>query len=153
MKKLFKNPVVAYGIFWFWNLILIILLAWGQFEENIISEIFRHFFVEDAPWSHFLFMSLLVLIPIVSIYLVGKYFLKKPAMILKLFYGIEIPLAFLCFIRLFVFREMNPGTTHFFILFILGILSLLFELFKGLDLKSKSYSFLQMIGHTFLFLM
>ncbi len=132
-----KNKLLRYssfGIFWGWNLILVLLTVFLLFPEMILpivtGAIAGSVFMEQAVFSLLLFIIPLLVI----IVALTKPFRHDPKRLFKLFYGIELPLFFLIIARLTLFRELHFGTLHLLILSLLAIIAYAWLFF------SKSHS-------------
>jgi len=111
----------GYALFWSWNLIFTLLILFLLFPEMIIPIISGTLtgavFLEQG-----VFALLLFIIPLISIiFSLTKGFRTSPLRLLKLFYGLELPLFFLIIARLTVFRELHPGTLQVLFLSIIAI--------------------------------
>lgn len=150
MKNLFENKLVIFltkFIFWSWNglfLILIVslvipLIGFGVFKGLINGEI---------PLDFFIILTLGVAVPIISTIIAAKKFIKNPQKLFVLFYGIEAPLVGVLFLRLLVFRELTPGTMHLLVLFIIGTILFLYDLFY--EYKSIKHRIISYIAYSIL---
>lgn len=129
-----KNKFImfsGYGLFWSWNLILTLLTIFLLFPEMIIP-IVTGTIVGSVFLDQGLFSLLIFLVPLFTIILgLTKRFRSNPSLLLKLFYGIELPLFFLIIARLTLFRELHPGTIHILLLSLLAIIAYAFTLFNS----------------------
>ncbi len=154
MKSLFRfftKPFFTYGIFWSWNIILMVLLIFVQVETGFLTNIIHDAFIGRAPWDHTLYVLLIFAIPILCIVLGFTKLRKQPIQLLRLFYGVELPLVFLMIARLVMFREMTPATLLIFLAMALGMFSYLIELIGGKLNTTRSVQVFKTFGHTFLF--
>ncbi len=110
----------GYGLFWSWNLIFTLLLLFLLFPEIIIP-IITGTLTGTVFFLQGLFALMLFVVPIFSILLgLTKNIRCDPVKLLKLFYGLELPLLFLVIARLTLFRELQPGTIHIMVLSIMA---------------------------------
>lgn len=134
-----KNKMVVfsgYGLFWSWNLIITMLTIFLLFPEMIIpiltGVITGSVFIEQGIFSILIFF-----VPFISIVLgLTKRFRKNPSLLLKLFYGVELPLFFLIIARLTIFRELHPGTIHILALSLLAVMAYSWTIF----IKNEKHS-------------
>ncbi|MCP4133105.1 MAG: TIGR02921 family PEP-CTERM protein [bacterium] len=129
MKAVFNKKVFSYGVFWSWNTIFTIFAGFLAIPYLVIP-IIGESFEGTVPWEISFFTLAAIAIPIACSILGFTRFRAEPLKLMRLFYGVEIPLSCLVLLRLFVFRELNPGTTHLLILLILGFGFYLVELFR-----------------------
>ncbi len=128
-----KNKFITlsgYGLFWSWNLILILLMIFLLFPEVVIpivmGTVTGSIFLEQG-----IFSMLLFLVPLITvIFGLTKRFRCDPSLLLKLFYGIELPLLFIIIARLTLFREFHPGTIHIFLMSFVAIFAFGWTIFS-----------------------
>ncbi|MBW4511119.1 MAG: TIGR02921 family PEP-CTERM protein [Scytonematopsis contorta HA4267-MV1] len=145
MTKLLKTTLQA--IFWIWNLVFLVVVYFGILPVvglPLIQATFRG----DVPIDFFLSLVGLIAVPTICTILGAWKLRNNPLDEFRLFYGIEAPLFLLCLLRLFLFREMTPASTH--ILTSVGICIFAFaaELFYGYAERRRSVTWLQMLAHT-----
>jgi putative PEP-CTERM system integral membrane protein len=138
MKKFLNSSFFTYGLFWSWNLLYVILFAALEMYEGFAINIIRDGFYGLTPVGFFLTALAAYLLPLVSIVLALTIFRKKRSHLVKLFYGVEVPLTLLCLLRLALLRELNPGTTQLFILLVTGMATFLFELIRDKEWQNKT---------------
>jgi len=135
-----KNKMLkisGYGLFGSWNLILALLTIFLLFPEMIIpivtGTIAGSVFLEQGILSLLIF-----LVPLLGIIIgLTKRFRTDPVLLLKLFYGVELPLFFLVIARLTLFRELHPGTIHILFLSLVAIMAYAFTLFGDLESQTS----------------
>ncbi len=150
MINFFKKPIFSYGIFWSWNLIFLILLIFSQTETGFLYHIIKASIVGLTPIDYTIYSLLIFVIPIGSIILGFTKLRKEPKNLLRLFYGVEIPLTLLFVLRLFLFRELTLSTFHIFIILTIGLLSYLSEILIQPEKTKKGLQIFQKIGHSLL---
>lgn len=141
--------VLSYFIFWSWNFIYFLFIIAVIIPEISIN-IYRDTIDGIIPYNFSFFVSLLILIPLVCIVLGFTSFRKKPFKLLRLFYGVEIPAGLMFLLRLFLFRQLNPGVIHLLIILFFGIVVYLYEMFKQKERESTVFDVVLLIGHTLL---
>ena len=139
--------VLYYLIFWAWNIIFVVFIA-SLVIPTMGVPIVKAFFAGMIPTNFFLILIFGIIVPIISIILGLTKFRKEPKKLFQLFYGIEIPLGVVLILRLALFKELNPGTSHVLFLFVIGTLVYLFDLY--FDNKNKIVSIFRFIGDTVL---
>ncbi len=150
MIKFFKKPIFSYGIFWTWNFIFLLLLVSLEANTFFLFGIIKNAFIGYTPLDFSLYSLALFMIPIGSIILGFTVFRKKPEQLLRLFYGVEIPLFLLFILRISVFRELTGSTTHLLVLLTLGMISYFSELITNEETRPQWLRIAQKIGHALL---
>jgi putative PEP-CTERM system integral membrane protein len=150
IKSLLNKSILAYGIFWSWNFIFALLLIFTQVETNFLIEITRNAITGFVPLDFSIYVLLIFIIPVGCIVLGLTRFKKQPHNLLKLFYGVEIPLTIIFTLRLAVFRELTYGTTHLLLLLSIGMLSYFISLLTSNKENKVWLKYFQKIGHSFL---
>jgi putative PEP-CTERM system integral membrane protein len=145
-----RKPFFAYSVFWSWNLIFLVLLMYSEIQEQFLFGIIKNALIGYTPVDYSVYSLLIFVIPLASMVLGGTRFLKKPTKLLKLFYGVELPLTLLFILRLTLFRELTMGTGHLFILLFLGMISYLSELLVDRNKTPHWLRIAQKIGHSLL---
>lgn len=105
MKRLFA--IFAQTNFWLWNL-LFAYLAYLGILPIIGWSLLQTIGVGVIPPAFLLSLLLLLIVPGVSIAL-GIRYIQQPQQLLRIFYGVEVPLLVLVFLRLFALRELPPA--------------------------------------------
>jgi putative PEP-CTERM system integral membrane protein len=145
--KLFWNTSF-YGIFWGWNLAFLMLVYLGILPYVGVP-LFQATLTGDIPAEFSGTLVTLIAIPTISSIIGGWRFSKQPLKLIRLFYGVEAPLFVLCFLRLFVIRELTPASSQFLIITGVCIAAFTGELFWGYANRRKSgLQWLQMLAHT-----
>jgi putative PEP-CTERM system integral membrane protein len=97
-------------LFWGWNSVFILFVALLLFS-GLIPVIFMAALGGNIPISFILSILLLVIVPILAITLSVRRKDRHGGFLLKLFFGVELPIFLVALMRLFVLRQMTPGTT------------------------------------------
>ena len=108
--KSFWN-VIFQAIFWLWNLAFLALVYFGILPFVAIP-LFTATIQGEIPLEFSLTLAALVAIPTASSILGAWKFIKKPLQLIRLFYGVEAPLFTICWLRLFLIREMTPASIY-----------------------------------------
>ncbi|MGI0119034.1 TIGR02921 family PEP-CTERM protein [Zooshikella sp. RANM57] len=122
-----------YGLFWSWNIIFTFVAVFVVIPYITLP------LTSDAIdgiglWSQAVYSLILVIVPFFSMGWAGLKLKKQPKMLMKLFYGIEMPVMFLIVMRILLLRDMNPGLAHLLINFTIALLVyflMTFLLFKN----------------------
>ncbi len=97
-------------LFWTWSFIFSVFIFAGL-GPTVLGALLQSAYFGDLPWDFALFTFLLIGLPFVFIP-VGFYLTaRRPGQVLALFYGLQGPVLFLCLVRLFLVRELNPATS------------------------------------------
>jgi len=149
--KIFWNTAF-YVIFWLWNLTFLMFVYFGILPWLTVP-LFQATVQGDIPVEFSLTLVALIAIPTISTIIGGKFLIKQPLQLIRLFYGVEAPLFVLCLLRLFVIRELTPASTQ--ILATIGICIVAFcgELFYGYASRQKNaLQWVQMAAHSLMLL-
>ena len=122
MKNLLTVNRLSYGIFWSWNILYVILFILLEVNVGFAIQIIADgFIMGPAPWDFILAALVPYVLPLASIILAFSGFKRHPEKLIKLFYGVEVPLTLLCLLRLFLIREATPGIHHLSFLLVIGM--------------------------------
>ncbi|OLP16529.1 exosortase [Leptolyngbya sp. 'hensonii'] len=145
MKQLF--PILGHLIFWSWNLTFSTIVYLGILPL-IAPPLIVDGFLGLVPVDILLTLLALMAVPTLCTFLGLFYFLRRPLHLMRLFYGVEAPLFFLCLIRLFLIREVTPASAQVLWTVLACIVIFLLELFYGYRAEQPRLGRLQLIGHS-----
>lgn len=111
--------LVGHGIFWFWNVLFLIVAIALLIPEILVPSIYDAY-TGKAPVSVAIYSALCIVFPIVCMLAVLWRFRTDVRGIVRVFCGFEIPLFFILLFRVILLRDMNPGLTHLMVNFILA---------------------------------
>jgi putative PEP-CTERM system integral membrane protein len=137
--------------FWGWNLIFIAVVYCGILPFIGIPLILATF-DGDVPLDFSLTFLALIIVPVASTYIGGKYLRTKPTELIRFFYGVEAPLFTWCLVRLFLIRELTTASGLVLATLFMTILAFAVEIVKGYQQNSKVSSWLQAIAHSLMLL-
>jgi putative PEP-CTERM system integral membrane protein len=144
IKTFLLNKWAGNSLFWAWNVVAALFVV--VFVTPFIALVsFEQAFAGVMPWDFAGFIYLANITVIASIVLVIVKLRKTPEKILGFFYGLEMPLLFLCILRIAFCREMGPSQVFIFILFILSMTGYAFYIFKP-EKISESKGFAPAVG-------
>ena len=75
-------------------------------------------------------------------------FRKWPELLMRFFYGVELPLFGFCLLRMFILRELNPASAGFLLILLLGITSFALEVSFGYAAARRGLAIAQLIGQS-----
>lgn len=150
LKKLLK--FLANTTFWGWNLIFITVFSCGILPIIGIPLVLATF-DGDIPLDFSIACLTLILVPLTTTYIGVKYFIKQPAELMRLFYGVEAPLVTWCLLRLFLFRELTWASGFILVTLLITIFAFAVEIVQGYQQNNHLYSWLQMTAHSLMLLM
>ncbi len=133
-------------IFWSWNVIFLIFATFGLGPTVLVHLIGGAVRGEVAP-DFAVIASLLALTPPIAIILAVRRAKGRPLALLRLFYGFEAMLMFLCIFRLFVFRELTPATMQLAVLAVLAVAAVLIHTLNPRLPQSRVGSGLRLAMH------
>ncbi|MCB9235712.1 MAG: TIGR02921 family PEP-CTERM protein [Bacteroidia bacterium] len=145
-----RKPFFSYAIFWSWNAVFLVLLVGIEIEVSFMVGLMKNVWKGFLPLDYGLYSLLIFAIPLASILIGATILRKRPYDLLKLFYGVEVPLTLIFILRLAVFREMTAGTLHLFLLLGFGMVSYLIEILVKPERIPNGVAYLMRIGHTML---
>ncbi len=152
-KKIMRSKVLAYLIFYGWNLCFVVLALTIESTEPVFREILWSFFQGTLPLSYLLCTLILLVLPLVSIIMGFTVFLHQPKQLLRWFYGVEVPILVLTLFRTFGFKQLPLHSTIWFAIIALAItayaISILVKNFKRKYIN-LFFSALQMYAGLFL---
>ena len=121
-------------LFWGWNLLFLSVLLFGLGPEVLI-DVFQAVRIGLIP-PVFAVVSVLIIAMPVATMAVGLWrFRRDPGRLLTLFYGIQAPIMFVAFMRLFAFEQLNTSSTLVLVSFSLGALALIWTVIAGPEVK------------------
>jgi putative PEP-CTERM system integral membrane protein len=145
MKKLVNG--ISQAIFWIWNLIFLSVVYLGILPFIGVILIIATF-EGQVPIEFFISLSTLIAVPLICTIVGARKFINQPVELLRLFYGVEAPLVLLCGLRLFVFRELTPASTHILMSIGVCISAFAVEMLYGYANNKRSIAWLQMLAHS-----
>lgn len=134
MKKWLNRS--GYFLFWSWNIIFLALIYCGIMPlvwPDIMLELGHSVINIDI----ILFFAVILLLPAFASILGFWKFRRNPHALLKLLYGIELPLLLLTLFRVFLLRECTAGVIHILFIFVLSSAFLAWSLFQQKRFKNK----------------
>ncbi|PCJ66526.1 MAG: hypothetical protein COA58_07035 [Bacteroidetes bacterium] len=153
IEKTLFNSVFIQITFWIWNLLFITLWITLEVESGFVHYMIADAISGDMPMNILLISLVLILIPLVSLILaLTKLFGIKDA-ITKWFLCVEIPLMFLCFLRLVGLQELTSGNSHFLLVAVLGIITFIVYILKDTKFFNNKWMELKMMGFTSMLLL
>lgn len=135
------------GIFWIWNTCFLLLAYFGLLPLGGFA-IVRALVDGTIPYPFGVSLVGILLVPPVCTTLGFWRLRKHPELLMRLFYGIEVPLLGLFLLRLFVLRETTPASTFVLIASGLAIVTFATELFFGYAAYRKPLAWFQMVTHS-----
>ena len=100
----------AYFIFWAWHLIYATLVVTVVFPIITLPLILEAS-ASKVPLHYVLYPLLMAILPFVSMFLGAKYFRKNFRLLMKYFYGFEMPLLLFLLVRIITFRDASAGVS------------------------------------------
>jgi putative PEP-CTERM system integral membrane protein len=123
-------PASQYFLFWSWNLIFILLIAF-LLAEQIIVPITTSMIKGATPVEQGLFALFIFIVPFMAVGIgVSKGFRSQPKRLITFFFGIELPLFFLAIARLIITSELQAATLFVILVTAVGIVAFSYQLFS-----------------------
>ncbi|MEM9927410.1 MAG: TIGR02921 family PEP-CTERM protein [Cyanobacteria bacterium P01_D01_bin.50] len=149
--KTFAN-VIFQAIFWLWNLTFLAVVYFGILPF-LAPSLFEGTFRGEIPLEFSLTVVALVAIPTVCSIIGAWKFIRRPLQLIRLFYGVEAPLFLLCWLRLFLIREMTPASIHIIATAGLSIAAFFVDLFWGYHNRRKTgLQWMQLLANSLMLL-
>lgn len=131
-------PASQYFLFWSWNLIFILLIAF-MLAEHVIIPITTGMIKGSTPIEQGLFSLFIFIVPFVAVGVgISKGFRSQPKRLLTFFFGIELPLFFLAFARLFITSQLQTATLYIIFATAIGITAFTYQTFSQQHDKTKT---------------
>ena len=131
-------PASQYLIFWSWNLIFILLIAF-LLAEFLIVPIITSMLKGATPVEQGLFSLFLFIVPFVAVgFGVSNGFRRQPKRLLTFFFGIELPLFFLAIARLTITSQLQAATLFIIFVTAMGIAAFTYQLFSQTQNQSRT---------------
>ncbi|MEA5593509.1 TIGR02921 family PEP-CTERM protein [Rivularia sp. UHCC 0363] len=148
--KTFWN-VIFQAIFWLWNLTFLAIVYFGILPF-LAPFLFASTLRGDTPLEFSLTVIALVTIP-TACSILGAWIRKRPLQLIRLFYGVEAPLFLLCWLRLFLIREMTPASIHIIATAALSIAAFFVDLLWGYNNRRQTgLQWIQMLSNSLMLL-
>ena len=145
--KTFWN-IIFHAIFWLWNLTFLAIVYFGILPF-LAPFLFASTLRGETPVEFSLTIVALVAIPTVCTILGIWKFIKQPLQLIRLFYGVEAPLFLLCWLRLFLIREMTPASIHIIATAALSIGAFFVDLLWSYNNRRKAgFQWMQFLGNS-----
>lgn len=138
---------LSHTIFWTWNLVFLglvyiwLLPLWGL---NILNAAR----IGEIPPAFVASLLGLLLVPLMCTLVGGLRIRKHPILLMRLFYGVEVPLMGLCLLRLFLIRETTPASAHILWTVLAAIAMFAIETVAGYAAYRPQLAWVQMVGHS-----
>jgi len=146
------NPKIIkyarYALFWSWNSIFAVLTIF-LLSKEVATPILRGAWSGAVPIDYAIYVSVIFIVPLASIVIaLIPRFAGNDTLLIRLFYVVEIPLFLLFLARLSIFTELNAGSAHLAIVYIIAVLSYSMHLFHKPSTQNNSLALLRIITAT-----
>ncbi|MEM1252535.1 MAG: TIGR02921 family PEP-CTERM protein [Cyanobacteria bacterium P01_H01_bin.21] len=138
---------LSHTIFWTWNIAFIgVIYFWMLPVSGLpILEAAR---LGEIPPAFVASILGMLTVPLICTVVGGKWLRKHPILLMRLFYGVEVPLFGLCLLRLFLIRETTPASAHILMTVLAAIAVFAIETLAGYAAYRPKLAWAQMIGHS-----
>lgn len=133
-------------LFYGWNGLFLLFML-GGILPFVAAPLVEDTLLGRVPLGITLTCLAVMLLPVAALVTSREENLEQPTWLLRLFYGVELPLFFLLLGRLFLVREMTAGTWQLALVADVGMLSFFLELLRGLP-RDRRGTLLVVAGHT-----
>jgi putative PEP-CTERM system integral membrane protein len=144
------NPIVAlfaYFTFWVWNALFNAVMYFGLLPYIGIP-ILEATALGQIPLDYTIGIGLLLLVPPLCAAIGFRFFFRRPMDLLRLFFGIEVPLILACLVRLFLLRELTPASQWVVGTGVVAIAAFGMSLVWGYNDRAKPVAIAQLVLHS-----
>ncbi|HEY9888424.1 MAG TPA: TIGR02921 family PEP-CTERM protein, partial [Candidatus Obscuribacterales bacterium] len=138
--------LTCHSIFWGWNGLFLMVVYLG-FLPFIGVPLVTALAAGAVPFPFVVPLVSFLATPPICIG-AGLRLRKRPAALMRLFYGVEAPIMALSILRMFVLRELTPASTVVVVAGAIAIATLTLELVFGYAAYHRGLARLQMVAHT-----
>ncbi|EKU98398.1 PEP-CTERM putative exosortase interaction domain-containing protein [Leptolyngbya sp. PCC 7375] len=138
---------LSHTIFWVWNIAFIGFVYFWLLPVAGLPILEAARMGEIPPAFVAGILGMLVVPPICTV-VGGKWLRKHPILLMRLFYGVEVPLFGLCLLRLFLIRDTTPASAHILLTVLAAIAMFAIETLAGYAAYRPRLAWAQMIGHS-----
>lgn len=125
--KLNWAEYLAQTLFWSWNGIFIAFILLG-FVPVVLPDLWIAVQSGTIPFQFLFYGLVLTAVPLAVVIAAVAFFLRRPATLFALGYGVEGPLMVMLLVRFFVVQELNSGTAYLMVVALLGFITYLWHL-------------------------
>ena len=148
IRDLSYKDILAYGLFWSWNLIFVAFMVLG-FAPRLLPEVLNAVRTGLVPATFLAYGIVLSLVPLGAVALGLTVLRKKPQRLLALGYVVEGPLTLILAIRFFLIRQAAPGFTYVIVVAFLGMGFFLWYLLSpNIEQRGRWVAFTRLFGLT-----
>jgi len=146
-----KNKLnsILHCFYWFSNIILL-FITYGWILPANGTQLITDTLAGQCPIEFLITYLVLLVISPISIVIGWINFRKQPQQLIRLLYGVELPLFLLCLFRLFGLRELTPVSSFVLGTLFVGIAAFLAEMIWGYAEANRLFSWVQMGSHSLL---
>lgn len=153
INRILFNSVFVQILFWLWNLLFIAIWITAEVQGGFLWDMIVDALAGNMPLDILLISFLLVFIPLISLIVALTKLTGKKDAITKWFLCVEIPIMFLCLVRLTGLKELTPGNTHLLLIAALGILTFVIYILKDKKFLNNKWLEPKMVGFTSILLL
>jgi hypothetical protein len=151
-QKFSWKDLLAYGLFWSWNLIFLAFMVLG-FAPRLLPDLLLSVREGMIPFEYLIYGLVLSIIPVISIVLGLTVLRGAPTRAFALGYVVEGPLMLLLTVRFFLIRQATPGVMMLMGTAILGMAAFLWQLLDPkIERRGRLASTLRLAGLTLMLL-
>jgi putative PEP-CTERM system integral membrane protein len=139
--------IVVHLTFWIWNALFNSTIYFGILPFIGLA-IFEATALGQIPFDYTIGIALLLLVPPICAAIGFRFFFNRPMDLLRLFFGVEVPLILACLVRLFLLRELTPASQLVVGTGLVAIAAFGASLFWGYNERSKPLAIGQLMLHS-----
>jgi putative PEP-CTERM system integral membrane protein len=139
--------IFSHITFWVWNALfnavvyfgILPFVGWPILTATALGQI---------PLDYTIGIVLLLLVPPICAAIGFKFFFNQAPNLLRLFFGVEVPLILICLVRLFLLRELTPASQLVVGTVAVAIAAFASSLFWGYNDRARPVAIAQLILHS-----
>ncbi|MBW4489830.1 MAG: TIGR02921 family PEP-CTERM protein [Trichocoleus desertorum ATA4-8-CV12] len=140
---------IFHTVFWVWNIAFLVIVCaglWPTIAPELPKELSRDPLVPEV----LLTLASLIAVSTICTVVGLRKFRAQPPQLMRLFFGVEVPLLLLCLLRLFIWQRLNPASTLILGTAIVGVIAFYLELLYGYARQNRAIASIQVVAHAFL---
>jgi putative PEP-CTERM system integral membrane protein len=146
------RDIIAYGLFWSWNLIFLAFMVLG-FAPRLLPNLLVDVRTGLLPVNFLFYGLVLTIIPVIAVILGLTVLRNQPGRLFALGYVVEGPLMLLLAIRFFLIRQATPAFSLTMAVAVLGIITFMWDLLDPkIKRRSRFTRYLHLVGLTLMVL-
>jgi putative PEP-CTERM system integral membrane protein len=153
INRIVFNSVFVQILFWLWNLLFITIWIAAEVQGGFLWDMIVDALAGNMPLDILVTSFILVFTPLISLIVALTKLAGKKDAITKWFLCVEIPIMFLCLIRLTGLKELTAGNAHLLLVAALGIVTFIVYILRDKSFLNSKWLEPKMVGFTSILLL